>query len=336
MTTRYVDPAASGADDGTSWGDAYETIQQAFDAVAAGDLVYCRGTETLGSIVDVDFADGDATSGLVRFIGCNAGGTNDGTRFIMDGNSAVANCLKITARDYYLMENFEFKNATGAGMYFASSSHSWIFNNCCANNNGSYGFFIGGNGLRNIFIRCASYSNSNDGFFLGASDRVFFSSSHDNTESGFQLGQAAAAMVVGCLAYDNGNDGMEEVQYPSTIIGSTINGNTDNAITVKTSGTILIPAIIGNRVTNHSGAGDLGIDFSTEVVMHGWNYLEDNDTNYANTSLAYEILNDGATTNEEDQADTNEGYTSLTDGSEDFNLRSDATLRRTAISIPLT
>jgi len=336
MTVRYVDPAATGADDGTSWTDAYETSQQAFDAVAAGDVVYCRGTETLSSPVDVDTNEGDATSGLIKFIGCNGSGDNDGTRFVMDGNSAAANCLNISAKDFYLMENFEFKNSTSIGVYFSSSSHSWIFNNCCVNNSGSYGLFIGGNGLRNVFIKCVSYNNSNDGFFLGSSDRCFFCSSHDNTQSGFQINQGSNSLLYSCLVYDNGNDGIEEVYYPSTILNCAVNGNADDGISTKTAGVVLIPVIIGNRITNHSGAGDNGLDFYTEIVAHGWNYLEDNDTNYANASLSYEILDNGATTNQEDQADTNEGYTSLTDGSEDFNLRSDATLRRTAISIPLT
>ena len=31
MPTYYVDPAASGANDGTSWTDAWETLQRAVD-----------------------------------------------------------------------------------------------------------------------------------------------------------------------------------------------------------------------------------------------------------------------------------------------------------------
>ena len=44
MTTRYVDPTASGSNNGTSWTHAWTTMQSAYDTAVAGDQVYCRGT----------------------------------------------------------------------------------------------------------------------------------------------------------------------------------------------------------------------------------------------------------------------------------------------------
>ena len=41
MADIYVKPAAGGANDGTSWTDAYTDIQSAFDTMASGDDIWC-------------------------------------------------------------------------------------------------------------------------------------------------------------------------------------------------------------------------------------------------------------------------------------------------------
>ena len=92
--------------------------------------------------------------------------------------------------------------------------------------------------------------------------------------------------------------------------------------------------VIGCRITNHSGAGDIGINAASQILLHGWNYFQDNDgDNIQNDTVSEEITYNGAGTDVEDQADTDSGYIDR-DNPEDYNLRDDATLRRTAISIP--
>ena len=73
MATYYCDPDAGGANDGTLWTDAWTTVQSGFDTATAGDIVYCRGTETLAAAIDVDTNAGTATS-FIYFIGCNRTG----------------------------------------------------------------------------------------------------------------------------------------------------------------------------------------------------------------------------------------------------------------------
>ncbi|NNL76932.1 MAG: hypothetical protein HKO68_11400, partial [Desulfobacterales bacterium] len=54
--TRYVDAGITGGD-GSSWGSAYETIQEAIDATTPGDDIWVRaGTYSLTNQINVDVA----------------------------------------------------------------------------------------------------------------------------------------------------------------------------------------------------------------------------------------------------------------------------------------
>ena len=341
----YVDPAAGGANDGggdgvandptdtDNWTDAWVSIQSAYDTAVADDVVYCRGTQTLTVTIDVDINNGDNQTGLIRFIGVEGLLGNTGTRFILDGNSVAVNCIHGNNIDFVYHENFEFKNATGDGVESSNTSLNWVFINCSANNNGGHGF--DGIQMTNpIYIRCTAYANSTQGFNRGASARMLFCSSHDNTGDGYDAIISGGA-VIGSLFYDNGDKGIENLASTSSVFNCVINGNTGDGISIRSVASGAVIVIEGNRITNHSGVGDIGLNCNGETVLHGWNYYEDNDgANIQNAAFAIEILDDGAGTDVEDQADTNEGYTDKTDGAEDFKLRSDATSRRTAITIP--
>jgi len=272
---------------------------------------------------------------MIRFIGVEGLNGNNGVRFVLDGNSAVANCLKCTGINYIHLENFEVKNATSTGIEVSPANClKWAFVNCSAHNNGGHG--INGDRFKDapIYIRTTCYSNSADGLNRPIFPRILFCSFHDNTGDGFDA-TSTNAWITGSLFYDNGDKGIENVNSESVVFNCVVNRNTAIGFNVIDTVGPRLTVAIGNRITNHSGAGDIGLDCGNGIVYHGWNYYEDNDgNNLQNASLAVEILNDGAATDAEDQADTNEGYTDKTDGAEDFNLRSDATNRRLAITIP--
>lgn len=46
MANYYADPTASGSEDGSSWANAFTTIQAAFDTVSEGDIIYTNSTES--------------------------------------------------------------------------------------------------------------------------------------------------------------------------------------------------------------------------------------------------------------------------------------------------
>lgn len=45
MATIYADTTATGANDGSSWADAYTTLQTAVDALTEGDTLYANAPE---------------------------------------------------------------------------------------------------------------------------------------------------------------------------------------------------------------------------------------------------------------------------------------------------
>ena len=328
----YVDPAAAGANNGSSWLNAWTSIQSAFDTAVAGEIVYCRGTQTIGATLDVDTNSGGNATGYIKFIGCNAAGNQDGTRFKIDANGGAYNGLSGTAAASMVwLENIEIYG-TAAGAYYGfyqTGGGGWVLVNCCARNCGGNGFYTGGR-----YLRCVAYSNGTYGYRNG---EFYFCSAHDNTGTGFY--SSSAATTIGCLSYDNGDDGFGGELIGSRMLNCVAEGNTDDGISIAAGTLASSVLLIGLRITNHSGAGDIGLNCNSEPVLTLGCYFEDNDgANTQNDSLHYNISIDGTTasSNVEDQANINEGYTSLADGSEDFNLRSDASLRRTAITIPLT
>lgn len=335
MATYYSDSAGSNTAPYDTWAKAATAIQTVLDLATAGEIIYARGTQTVAAQIDIDTNSGDETSGLIKIIGCNAGGTNDGTRFVLDAESNNIDIVAIN-QSYLWFENIEFKNSGNADGVDFSAGGAVVFLNCSSNNNGQIGFNCQTATAGIYFILCTAYGNGNDGFYIDYSSNIWFSSSHDNTDNGIDLPGGRYSQICGCLVYDNTGVGISGPYKQTTIFNCAINGNSEKGIGFASGAAKNIGAVIGNRITNHSGAGDIGLDCASEICIHGWNYFEDNDgNNIQNDTISEEILDDGSTTNQEDQADTNEGYTDLTDGSEDFNLRSDATLRRTAITIPL-
>jgi len=339
MTDYYVEPAVGNdANAGTDWGagNSWATIQKAADTATAGDTVYLKGTETLTAQVDFDTNAGDNTNGYIKFIGVNSSGVNDGTMFVVDGdkdNTNIDGLVFSNPTAYLYFENIEIKNVDNDGVtHSGTSTPSCVFINCLFHDCGAFGF-DGYRFTRCIFIRCSAYNNGNDGFSLSAYCVFYFCSSHDNGVSGFDLVYSSYTAMIGCLAYDNSDDGIGNL-YFSHAFNCVADGNSDDGVSVRTT-TSNYFSVIGCRITNHLGAGDIGLDVNTSPGVIGWSYFENNDgANIQADTLAVQLTCNGSATNIEDQSDTDQGYTDLTDGAEDYNLNSDASLRRIPVSIP--
>lgn len=335
MADAYIHSTGSGTSPYDTWVKAANNAAQTqavLDAAVAGETIHAAGTITLAAQLDIDLNEGNITSGFIKFVGYNASHVNDGTRFILDGNNAATNIVYNNSMNYWLFENIEVKNSNGGDGFTGTGVVYNAFINCCANNNDVLGFDTYSFG-RSQFIRCVAYSNTGDGFGSGNTYSNFlFCRSKDNGQSGFDLYYMAGS-VIGCITDHNGNDGFESHSNSTVLFNCVSDGNTDDGIIAVTANTHLSP-LIGCRVTNHSGAGDIGVDAKTTLLLHGWNYFQDNDgANIQNATLAEEIIYNGASTDVEDQADTECGYTNQ-DDPEDYNLTDVATSRRTAITIP--
>lgn len=343
MTTYYVDPAAAGSNNGSDWTNAWTSLQSAADAAAAGDIVYCRGTQTLsGAAIDFDTNAGTHAAGWIKFIGCNASGNVDGTRFIIDANGGSHHCTNFTnAADMIWIENIEVKN-TGAGSYdgfqvSVTGANGCVFINCCANTCGRHGFT--GRFDYSLFYRCVAYSNGTAGFYNLQYNCFFaFCVSRDNTTDGF-FG-CLDCVLYGCIAHGNRDDGVDfGTNGTIRLINCVIDGNTDDGIVNGGWTALSIPIILGCRITNHSGSGDIGLNANNEPHLVGHCYFENNDgANMQNAGVVGAIpLEGGATTsNIEDQSNTNQGYVDPTnhDFSTGYTDSGDPDLRRTAITIP--
>ena len=332
----YIDTDGSGTSPYDTWAKAANTntlAQTVLDTAVAGETIHARGSLTLTAQLDIDQHEGDMTDGVIKVIGYNAAGVNDGTRFIIDCNDAVAAGIYNNSMNYWYFENIEVKNAVGGDGFTGEAAQYNTFINCCANNNDARGFNTY-NLSRSLFIRCVAYSNTSDGFGPGsASQGLIFCRSRDNGQSGFDITYMGGA-TIGCITDHNGNDGFEGHNVGNVIFNCVSDANTDNGYIPSSVSTYLL-SLIGCRITNHSGAGDIGVDANGRILVYGWNYYQNNDgNNIQNDTIAYEILDDGAGTDAEDQGDTESGYVNQ-DDPEDYNLTDEATSRRTAIQIPM-
>lgn len=339
--TYYVDPAASGSNDGSSWTNAWTTLQSAADTATAGDVVYCRGTETLGARIDFDTQTGSNAAGFIKFVGCNASGNVDGTRFKLNGNSGNYAGIYITpGHDLYWFENIEVYGCSGGSSGFGFQTSAWnagygcVYINCCARNN-YIGFLLGSYSLA---VRCVGYSNTTQGIYSQGQAHAILCCFRDNGSSNILSNNIT---MIGCISHGSSDDGVA-LNSTSFLMNCVIDGNEDNGIDEAAHTSVYCAKIIGCRITNHSGAGDIGINCGGENVITGWCYFEDNDGDNIQTStgslLHWNIPLEGgsSSSNLEDLANTNEGYVDKTnhDFSTNYVDSGDPDLRRTAITIP--
>lgn len=323
MTTYYVDPDAAGANDGSSWADAWTTLQTAADTAVAGDTVYCRGAETLAAGVDFDTNDGLGTGSPIKIIGCNAAGAVDGTRYVLDGANVASYCLNVNV-DFVHFENFHLKRSTARGQTGGSGGASCVFNNVLSELNGSHGFWAR-YPVRSIYIRCIAQNNTDEGFEeCQERARYLFCKSIGNGNNGFDE-YSYYQVYVGCLAADNGENGFG-YKYGGTggamLVNCVGDGNTGAGARYYNYTTF-----IGCRFTNN-GAGIREYSSGSYTLLYGWTYLAANTTDIDATYLLPIAYDDVADTNE---TGVDDGYVDQPNG--DYNLAEDATLRSVAIEL---
>ena len=324
MATYYVDPAAGGNNDGSDWTNAWTNVQSAFDTAVAADIVYCRGTQTLGAKIDIDTNSGSTAVGYIKFIGCNAAGNIDGTRFVLDATDTYASCLDAvtSAQKYIWIQNFELKQATGDGFDGnLGGLDFWVWINCISHDNGDDGWNLLSvdNGL---FIKCQAYNNGDDGFYGATSKNVFiFCASKVNGGSGYK--QLGVSTYCDCIAHDNGPDVGDKGFYITvgTCLFHCIADGEKVGVEISTDWVILLQ----NRITNN----ETGIDFSGEIGLCGWNLFHNNTTaDFANpaafgTTYAIAIPDNSDTDTNEIDPDADDGYNAR--ATDDFNLKASRT-----------
>lgn len=332
MATYYVDPAAGGANDGSSWTDAWTDIQSAFDNVTSGNTVYCRGTQTLTANIDIDTNNG-ANTGLIRYVGANGSGTVDGTYFTLDCNGAYSVNMSLSS---HIFENFRVTNSDAVGWDCASGkSNQSIFVNCSFDTCGSHGY---GNASVthssvSLFLGCCFYNNTADGFrYPGALTRFVACSFFGNGGWGLYAQTSSDyAVFLGCIFHDNTSGGIYRVDAHTTYLHNVFDG-TDAASGVGLD-TVDYQAMLFNRFTNFSSGTALDSNAGTGQNL-SFCLFHNNSTdillpnNLHNISYKNDIgagSHQGSQPGASNKADPDAGDGYQDASSDDFNLDKDYT-----------
>lgn len=339
MSIYWVNPAiGSDGNDGSAndAAHAWATIQKAIDTITAAEhTIYLvsagTGNDEQPSVeIDFDGASG-AKGAIISFIGVNPSGVDDGTRYVIDGNSLGAGLSLwkfYTSGSYYYFKNIELNNAKDNACELAgASSYPLFFNNVVLH--GSTNSAIDTYGKNIAFYRCRFSSNGGNGIYRPWNAQFIFCIFKDNTGEGCKFYHMNNAFLF-CIFHNNGGNAglyLEDALPDGGIFGNVFDGNTGDglgsAVTDGNYASYLFPAILGNRFTNNGGSG-IDFNFNTNgQAFEDFNFYLNNAVNAK-------------------EGDIIEGGNSLTTGIEgytdkandDFTLTSSATLRRSAVVLP--
>lgn len=318
----------------------------------SGNTITRATTANANATLTVGNKAGTNAAGHIKYIGCtdDAGYTVNGDRAYLDFKDITVHGITfLSTADMLWFENIEIDEVGAArnGWEITGvSSEGLMFVNCCAHDCGQDGF----NPLRaskmSTFFRCVSYLNGRYGFSAPNSEsKLLFCCARDNSNDGFQ--PAAQADYIGCVAHNNASDGFQT--YSCLHLNCVADSNTEKGFNISDEGALRFTLMIGNRITNHSGTGDIGMECTSGPVVYGWNAFDTNKNHIngevANVAIPLSLENtttDSNDFNNEDGAgggDTNQGYAEAVSEhnfSTGYTDATDPDNRRVAITIPWT
>jgi len=328
MATYYVDPAATGSHSGESWANAWTTLQDAVLTAWAGDAVYCRGTEEITGPVNIDENSGSYDGGYIKFIGCNANGVNDGTRYTLKRVANNINGIDTYATSWIWLENISIEDCPLSGIAVNSTCSNWRLINVRCHNNGGNGINVYGTAQYWSLHKCLFTSNGSSGVGALAQSDVHNCVFAGN--SGHGAGNSQSCRWVNCIAHGNTGLGIS-LKGSSGLLNCVVDGNLGGGIYLDSGAVAAL--ISGCRITNHSIAGKVGVNVqaNARVGLLGC-YFGNNYTDV--TAGRYDIIPVNGATDHVifNGSDTNHGY--VDPDNDDFNLRSDASIRSLGIPLP--
>lgn len=254
MADKYMTVAGAGAKSGVDWANAYSNaeFQTALDSLNGDTLFIEEGTYTQSSILDIDTNAGSRAAPN-KIIGVNSSHVEDGTRPVIDANSAAANVFKKTgALHFWHLKHLELINATGNGFDGGSTqAFDWLFYNVAFNNNGAAGM-DGQNNIRDsFFVNCEFNSNTSHGILDCGTSMIVRSLAKNNGGRGM----SNVRNLHFCIAHNNNNNGIVVSNAPpGTVINCISDGNSSAGFYLGMDGIICI----NNRTTNNGTYGIQG------------------------------------------------------------------------------
>lgn len=297
MATYYTSSSASGGGDG-SLGDEF-TLAEALSSVNVSDddlvIIKADGIYAPTAAITKDTNE-------VAYIGGNSSGTVDGTRPVLSGAS-VADNSKIIAlggeNTHWAFIDFDGSDDVDFCVRSDGTSDDQSFTDCIFRDATSDCFDC--NSDRFVFFRCEFYGAGSHGVDSpGQHTKYVECWFHDITSSGIDRG--ARAMIVNCAFRDCGTGA--DLEDPDCFVsGCVFHDNTTGLVAGDT-----IP-IVNCVFTNNT----TGISVGSGVVCFAIN------CGFGSGALANTTKQSGAGTYIEILPQTGDpGYTSVTDGSEDF------------------
>ena len=237
MATWYVDPlSGNNSHDGTvpvftsGTTGPWATTQKALDecnagVIAAGDTVLLMATAAETTAVEL----ATKVSKRVNFVGANAAGTVDGTRYRLTTGSAITSLLNFQHGGPHIFALVDF-DAAGSATHAVDCDNVAVVTLWCKFRNAtSYGWFQGVSGGQASARHFADefYSNANGAYVRGAV--CVECAAHDNSGRGFYYLQTC--VMARCRSYKNGASGFDSVQTDSCMWRCTADDNSLHGVT---------------------------------------------------------------------------------------------------------
>jgi hypothetical protein len=278
MPTIFVDKDATGYPDGTTWENAYLTIDDSMNNVQPGDLVLVAGNktytetafiDTIGSAVEPIIFQGDDQSNTT-----GGGGIGNPALVTIDGEDTRSNGLtngETTdfSDKYYTMKYFSFINHTGDGV---TPQDRITYYKCQAHNNNGNGLELRGGGR---CIQCYATGNQLNFAASSVGGQYIGCVAHSHNENGNNV-NGTNAHIIGCTFWgfdddtcinvSDGNVNVEMVIVNNIIVGNNASGG--RGIFIRSGA---LGAIIANNIIVNCDTG-----ISSNVDTLGWAYVSNN------------------------------------------------------------
>ena len=255
----YVDvTTGDDGDSGLTEALAFATLSFAAGTVAAGELVYVKGSASY--VVE------DASNDCVLYIDTAGGNTTgikwegytttpgDGGLFTIDASTntlAYGIRFNVFGNAYNMVKNCRVTGASSAGYYSSADDRGCLWN-CRADNCGSNGMTLQGNWL---LVSPQSDNNTGHGISVGFYGQIVNPVAHTNTANGITASDVS--VIINPLVYNNGatGDGIDISGSSQVIYGGSIDCDNNAGANGLYSGSARSLVAVINTILFDCGVG---------------------------------------------------------------------------------